>query len=220
MRPRRVFGSVLTAGRDHPGRVPVAVGTNYVADEVQWRNFFRDAQMFRAKAEARLGKVASYLEGDTTLRTRLLCQGFGRLVRYLLRPHMPQRDGEAQIILNLVADNDIRGQSNQALFCDTIVHDWAKNSRLIWDFNIVPIATASCKTEQEEPLLLLADYIAGAYHHADPRTLLGSPVVEPVDAAQAVVELRKAHHAPYEYERTFDRVYPLQYEGQRVVLRL
>lgn len=198
--------------------LPVVAGTNYVGDQPRWQEFFRDADTFCAADERRRGKEETYLKGHTTLRMRLLCQGFARLVRELLGQRLFRPVGEAQIALDFVADNDLTVLADQALFCETLI-DWAENSRLTWDFDIHPLVTASCRTEQEEPLLLLPDYIAGVYHHADPRTRLTRPVVDPVDALQAIVELRKAHRMLYEYERSFDAVYPLQYEGERIILR-
>jgi hypothetical protein len=47
--------------------------------------------------------------------------------------------------------------------------DWTKNSHLHLDLDVSTRATGRVETEQDEPLLLLPDYIAGVYHHADPR---------------------------------------------------
>ena len=199
-------------------RLPVTVRNIYAGTPEHWEAYFRDAREFRGAEEARLGEQAPYLEGDTTLRMHLLCRGFGQLVGGLLRARHPWGDGPATIEVELVADNDLRGTGDRKLFCESLV-DWARQSRLICDLGVVPRASARCESEAEEPLLLLPDYVAGLYHHADPRTHLVEPVVQPEEAVRAFAQLRERHGVLWEGTEEFAEVYPLAHDGDRVTRR-
>jgi hypothetical protein len=69
--------------------------------------------------------------------------------------------------LELVVDTDLHEAETREQFKSLL--DWTKNSHLHLDLDVSTRATGRVETEQDEPLLLLPDYIAGVYHHADPR---------------------------------------------------
>jgi hypothetical protein len=79
----------------------------------------------------------------------------------------PRGKRHATVDLELVVDTDCTkprlGNNSRALL------DWTKNSHLHLDLDVSLVSLGRVETEQDEPLLLLPDYIEGVYHHADPR---------------------------------------------------
>lgn len=136
--------------------------------------------------------------------------GFADLIARILGARHPWDDSGAEIEIELVADTDLRGEEDRKLFCQWLV-DWGKTSRLITELGVHPLVAARCQTEQEEPLLLLPDYIAGVYQHADPRTRLGMPVVTSEEASAAVHALRERLGSRlFENPEDFAEEYPLK----------
>jgi hypothetical protein len=121
-----------------------------------------------------------------------------------------------------VTDTDFRDQETEEQFRESVL-EWPLTTRLITSLGVHPdVRDARCETEQKEPLLLLADYVAGVYHHADPRTNLGDPVVSAEEASAAIHNLRRrleVGHLLFENPVDFHDEYPLEYRGGRTVRR-
>jgi hypothetical protein len=178
-----------------------------------WATWFEDARRFQAEAAPRVrGRRMPYLNGDTALRMLLFSRAFARIGGALLRTRRgPREQTPASVDLRLVVDEDIKDDPSRRFFEESIV-DWAKRSDLIEVFAIYPRATAHCRTEQEEPLLNLPDYVAGVFQHADPRALLGSPVVTHEVAATAVQEFSRSHRLLIVESEEFRDQYPLMHD--------
>jgi hypothetical protein len=181
-----------------------------------WTRFYRQAAEFRDRARADTGKRLWYLDGNEVMRMLLMGEGFSQLIGRLLRSRHPWGDREATLDLVLVVDTDIREAESRAQFSMTL-EQWAKESRLHRALGVSPSIVARVQTEQEEPLLLLADYLAGLYQHADPRSRLDFPVVTPEDASRAVSELRRCLGGRlYEMTDEFDFEYPLAFSDAEI----
>lgn len=96
-------------------RLPIAVRNYYIADPVLWDRFFQDARAFRREAETKLGKPLTYAEGDTTLRMHFLVREMAKLIRQLLGPAVFQENSPRGIVLDVVADNDLRGGGSASI---------------------------------------------------------------------------------------------------------
>jgi hypothetical protein len=119
----------------------------------------------------------------------------------------------------MIVDSDLHDNGARAHF-ERLIADWAPESRLVSELGVHPVATAKSQTEQEEPLLLLADYLAGAYQHADPRTTLTSPVVTPNVVMDVIARLRKRlRERLFEETEEFNERYPLVIHGGKVLPR-
>ncbi len=200
-------------------QLQVGVTQVHCGDPERWRGYYDQADRIVADATRRVGRRLPFLDGDTALRMFLFTQSSAAVMGRVLRARSPWGSGPVQIEFEIVVDTDLPTEEARAWY-ERFVADWPASSRLITEFNVHPIATARSQTEQEEPLLLFADYIAGVYQHADPRTTLADPVVSAEAASSAVARLR-ARHADRLHENLedFDGRYPIVMHGSRVLAR-
>jgi hypothetical protein len=141
------------------------------------------------------------------MRMMLLIKGFAGLSERLLAIRHPWNAKVASFRMDIVTDSDLKGEEAQALFRRAI-EDWPNHSRLFDELGVRQTVQARLATEETEPLLLLSDYVAGVYHHADPRTHLASPIATPLEASTAVEKLRarmlkRLHELPEDFDETF-----------------
>lgn len=200
----------------------VAVNQLHIGDLKKWTRYFEQGKEFVAEAGTHLKEVPPYLEPSMTLRMRLLGGGFAQLVGRLMRLRYREEVSAFSIELEIVVDTDFRDEETEEQFITSVV-EWAPTSRLVTELGVRPLVRqVRCKTEQAEPLLLLPDYIAGVYHHADPRTVLGQSVVTPSDASRAVHDLRRrlgAGRVLFENAEDFNEEYPLDHDEKGRVIR-
>jgi hypothetical protein len=94
---------------------------------------------------------------------------------------------------------------------------WVPRTRQI---GVEPIITIRFAREQEEPLLLLADYLAGGFHHSDPRAALGEPLAPPADVRTLFDGLRGRHGPLLTIDdKKFGELYPLKFDAAGHVVR-
>jgi len=199
-------------------RLPTAVAQCHRSTE-KWSRFYTQATKFRSKARMDLDKPLGYLDGNEVMRMYLMGQGFSQLVGRLLKDRHPWGDRRATLDLEVVIDTDMHEAETRQQFKEAL-QEWAVKSRLHEELEVEPSITCEVQTEQEEPLLLFPDYIAGIYQHADPRARLGHPVASPDDASRLVQELRlRLGSRLYENPEDFAQEYPLDHDGERVTRR-
>jgi hypothetical protein len=185
----------------------------------KWARFYTQAREFRNNAQMEIDKPLAYLNGDEVMRMYLMGQGFAQLVGRLLRARHPWRGRRATLDLELVVDTDMRAAETREQFKEAL-QEWTVTSHLHEELGVEPSITCGVQTEQEEPLLLFPDYIAGLYHHADPRAKLSGPVASPDNASRLIQELRIALGARLdEHAEDFTQEYPLDHDGRRVIRR-
>jgi|RhiMethySRZTD1v2_1073278.scaffolds.fasta_scaffold163919_2 hypothetical protein len=144
---------------------------------------------------------------------------FAELTGRLLRARRAYGDRRATIHIDLVVDSDLKKGESRDHFLWTL-QEWTRSTALPPILNLAPTARGRVASEQQEPLLLLPDYIAGVFQHADVRAEIGAPVVSPSEAKQAVDNLRHVL-SPHLYElaQDFAYQYPLEHRAGRVVQR-
>lgn len=195
-------------------RFPVVVSHVHRGEPANWIRFFDQAKAFMAEAEQHLGDRPAYLQADATLRMHLLGTAFAKLIGRILRARHPwNRDRPAILDLELILDTDIPSQEARDWYTKQLEDDWSQRSRIISELNVRPKVEARFAAEEDEPLLLLPDYLAGVYLHADPRARLGHPIVSPIDASAAVLEFRRRHEGYlFEDSEDFDAEFPLAHD--------
>ncbi|HEV8676835.1 MAG TPA: hypothetical protein VGX21_22595 [Methylomirabilota bacterium] len=204
-------------------RLQVGVLQIHCADPERWRSYYEQADRVAAEVTRRTGKPLPFLDGDTALRMFLFTQSSAGVVGRILRARAPWGSRAVQLELEMVVDTDLPTEDSRRWY-ERFVAEWPESSRessrLITELNVHPVATARFQTEEQEPLLLLADYIAGLYQHADPRTALMAPVVSADAASLAVAQLR-ARHADrlYENPEEFEGRYPMVLHDSHVLPR-
>lgn len=81
------------------------------------------------------------------------------------RPTLLDQNGYSILYLKVVCDSDIQGEENKKAFVECWER-WSNNSKLQNMLQIKPyIDSVKFKTEQDEPLILIPDYIAGAIQY-------------------------------------------------------
>lgn len=179
-----------------------------------WGQFYAQAKDVLEIAKRRLEGKAAFLAPDNVMRMLLLSKGFAGLSGRMLSARHPWGPRPATIRMEIVADSDLKGEEAENLFRRGL-EEWPSVSELSKVLNVEQTVRARVADDEAEPLLLLPDYVAGIYHHADPRTRLARAVADPQDAALAVNRLRermgvgqRLHEMPEE----FDETYPLDHD--------
>ena len=134
---------------------------------VEWEAYHQDGQRIYAKGVQKAQEAISFAKPINTLKLHLFgiaaADLFGYVAR-LNRNRLPRKDTAFQrVTVTGVFDSDIQGETNQAI---------AKN--VIEGVSELPMTETATRlrvtfktmiqTEQEEPLLLLADHLAGFHY--------------------------------------------------------
>lgn len=136
----------------------------------EWDQYWKTGQKLYDKGVKKAQEALSYAKPATTLKFHLygiaIGQVFGfHLVRYKdqLPKHLPQPQN---LSITAICDSDIQGASNVQVF-KRIFRELGElpNTKAIT--NIIPEFDVHLKTEQEEPLLVLPDYLAGYIYSID-----------------------------------------------------
>ena len=201
--------------------LPVLIRKVYRADA--WQRFWRDGDEFGKRLESIVGERTRYLASDAIMKTILFIGAFGALVGQLLAmrrvPEVARSDRRLGIELSLINDTDIEDPETRSLFA-SYVEDWPNVTGFMAEIGIEPRTTVHFAREQDEPLLLLPDYLAGAFHHADDRAGLSKPVARP-DDVRAVIEPFSRRHGRLllVQDGDFNEPYPLDLEKDIVSRR-
>jgi hypothetical protein len=215
------LSKVVKIMADH--RLAAAVQQVNIGEPAMWARYFADGKEFIAAAAPEITRDPAFVHPAMTLRMQFLASAFAMLSGRLLQARHHDDGPPATFMLEVVADTDFRDEDTEEQFTSG-VKEWDWRSRLGASIGAYPIIRdARCMTEQAEPLLLLPDYLAGVYQHADRRTVLGAPVVAPEEASHAADDLRRrlgVGRLLFEHPEDFDDVYPLMHDGRGgVVLR-
>jgi hypothetical protein len=188
-------------------------------DSERWTRFYEQAMTFKTEARDRTGRTLAYLDGDEVMRMFLFGTAFAELTGRLLRARHPWGDRHATINIDLVVDTDLKEGESRDHFLWTL-QEWTRSTALPPQLKLAPSVHGRVETEQQEPLLLLPDYIAGIFQHADSRARLDAPLVSPSKAGRAVENLRHML-SPHLYELAHDFVYqyPLEHRAGRLIQR-
>ena len=161
-------------------------------------------------------KLASFAKGKVGFAkpgTVMRYLAFGRcsaasVGTYLIakgRPTILDSNGYSILYLKVVCDSDIQGDENQKAFIECWKR-WFSNSKLRNSLQISPyIELVDFKTEQEEPLILIPDYIAGSIQFRSSSTAshesLTSEEIE--DFLTNLIELRLLFVDNFEFNEEF-----------------
>lgn len=163
----------------------------------QWTNFWKDAaDVHRAVASLERDSV-SFLKAATMIKIILFghssaaCLGHAVFTKSI--PDALRQRGMLDTCEDVIVDNEIQGKDNR----DALIEAWrATNSHQPWS-NALGLSrkakSLQLKSEQSEPLLLLADYVAGIVHasHSRANTLSKSRVSAKA-AASALARLQSS----------------------------
>jgi hypothetical protein len=210
----RLAGLSTVVGLIERHGLRVAVSQLHVADEAKWETYIGDGEAFRQMAVARAGKPLHYLQPELWLRAELLMRPSAHIMgRLLSARHQPEVEAY-RIDIEVVTDTDLRTQDTVEQFRVTVLR-WPEITRVRQILGLHPtVLDVRCETEQVEPLLMLPDYLAGVYQHADTRTRLAAPVVSGEEAVLAVEQVRRQLGEDLFVDTfDFDDMYPLGHDA-------
>jgi hypothetical protein len=165
------------------------VSITHVKGDEQWQAFWDEGQRQADSLKRVTGHPAIFSGGVLSIRTTLFAVSLARAVALVLRRRgwkgpapMDRKDWAA---FSVIFDTDISEPLTQAIFIETLERKLAAGP-FAMAANLDLEISACFKKEEDEPLLFLADYVAGAFNHAHPATVLGLPVA-PVEEVRAAV---------------------------------
>ena len=164
-----------------------------------------------------MGERTRYLGSDAIIKTILLMGTFGAMTGLLLAmkrvSEAARPDRRIGVEFTLINDTDIEDAETRKLFA-AYVEEWPNVTGFMAELGIEPRVVVRFEREQDEPLLLLPDYLAGAFYHADERANLSKPVAAP-DEVRAIIEpfCRRQGRLLVVQDGDFKDAYPLEFEG-------
>lgn len=178
-----------------------------------WQAFWDEGQRQAEGLKRVTGQPAHFAGGNLAIRATLFAVSFARAVSLVLSrrgwkaPAPPNR--KDTVTFSAIFDTDISDPLTQALFIETLQHSLSAGKFATFA-NLELNISACFKTEQEEPLLMLADYMAGAFNHAHPAAMLGLPVAPVEEVRKAVQAFTEARGANLRVvDRPFNDIHPL-----------
>jgi hypothetical protein len=183
-----------------------------------WQRYWDESTSFAAKLRDVTDASTAFAGPVASNRLNLFARAFARNFQQVLKlrgwknPAPPDHPDSVEI--SAIFDADIQDREAQRVL-ETTLRDWPKNSRFGRMANLQMALAGTFRTEQEEPLILLADYLAGLFHHAHPAVRLGKPVI-PVDEARRLAAQLKQDLGQrlVEDDESFDTAYPLFFEEE------
>ena len=131
--------------------------------------YFSEGRRLYEIAVRRTQRAVPFAKPMATFKLHQFGITCGDLVGFFARRNRHRLPGKAQPIqpfnVTAVFDSDIQGHANQQVCKDVFDRAMPEIKRTPRHLRISPPIRAEIKTEQEEPLLLLADYLAG-YHYS------------------------------------------------------
>jgi hypothetical protein len=147
--------------------------------EAQWQAFWDEGQRQSAKLKEVTKDPAHFASGNSASRLLLFAIVFAHTFGHVLlrrgwkTPAQPDRRDAATF--SAIFDTDISDPETRAILTETLRRNTTKGTFATFA-NLDMDIDACFKTEQDEPLLLLADYVAGVFHHAHRDAVIGKPV--------------------------------------------
>jgi len=197
-------------------KLHVSIAQVHCSDPATWQGYFAQGRDFVKGASIHLPddplRSADWVP-TAILKTYLLADGFARLTGWIVGERHPWGSGRVEVDLHFITDNDFSDIVTAKTFAERVATTARNAPSILADRGVVPVVKSFCLTEQVEPLLLLPDYLAGVYHHGEPRARLASPVVPADTARAAVAEFRMRHRKIRVDEDEFDGAYPLGWDA-------
>jgi len=151
------------------GTTLAAVALTLFKDTTAWADFWSRSKQYRGRlaqtAHDRTG--AAFTKAANVLKYMLFgdCSAalLGETVKRVGKPTLLGADRLSAVQLQIVCDTDIQGEENISVFQYLWKH-LEGNQPLINELGLSEhVSSVAFATEQEEPLLLLADHLAGAF---------------------------------------------------------
>lgn len=178
----------------------------------RWRDFWKDGKSHHQSTAQRAenARETAFLKPGTTIKYFLFgeCSArlAGELVRSIGRPSIKNSEGLSIVQLNVVCDSDIQGTENIRILKE-LFENSTNNQPRIRSLGIrLQVTNVRLQTEQEEPILNLADHLAGATH-----TIM-NPVTPPAAIKGADLGKISDAYGSLSNVTTIDKEFDLQHQ--------
>jgi hypothetical protein len=152
-----------------------------------WDRFWSDGERFHGFMASAEKSTVGFVKPSNIIRYAAFRDGSAHCLGYCVQRHGLPRimapNGLSPLELHVVCDMDIQGQEN----IDTFRYMWSeyeKHCKIKQVFRVEHKIKADLKTEQDEPLLLSPDFVAGCF-----QWYLGKPEVAlPINLDESCAE--------------------------------
>jgi hypothetical protein len=135
----------------------------------EWDRYFAEGRRLYEQSVRITQRAVPFAKPMATFKLHQFGITCGDLIGFFARRNrhrLPSREEPIQPFeITAVFDSDIQGQANQQVCKDVFARAVPEMKRTPKHLRISPRLKVEIKTEQEEPLLFLADYLAG-YHYS------------------------------------------------------
>lgn len=135
-----------------------------------WKRFWESAKVLQAAIARQDRSSAGFIKPSNVIRFSVLDESFaialGHVVKIAHRPGIVDYHSREVIERTIVCDSDIQGDENVSVFKDFWARSDEHHPRMEEAGFRLVTREVTVTTEQQEPLLLLADFAAGIAHSA------------------------------------------------------
>lgn len=172
-----------------------------------WDNEEQQYQYLSSRTKPKLGFAKSANVLKNWAFGECFATGLGRYLKSQSRPIVLDTNGFSALHLRIVCDTDIQGQENLQVFEKNWKH-WCNVTKLTTLLEIKPyIDGVKFKTEQEETLLILPDYLSGYIHYSSDPERISLPTnltQQDVDNFRKTMLMSNLFHlSEYSFNETF-----------------
>lgn len=142
--------------------------TGYVAlirkTQPKWNKYWNHGERLYQTGVLKAQEAIPYARPSMTLKFHLYSLSIANLWAFHIQPYkeklLAHKGAPFKLKINAICDTDIQGEQSQRIFKE--IHENLgdlPNTRK--QLNLIPSVNVSLRTEEEEPLLLLPDFVAG-----------------------------------------------------------
>lgn len=193
----------------------IAAGS-FDKQDARWSDFWRDSREIHAKTAPLAGGPIAFLKAGTLIKMILLGQAHTLAVAHSVKegtlPRITDRRGRLNISEFVIFDDEIQGEENR----DALFGAWRSMNENQPKLNSLGIfhetTSLELTSEQSEPLLLFADYVAGIIHAVNSRadTISRSAVSREatVRAHECIRANKKFHEFEVHFPASYYEIFP------------
>ena len=188
----------------------------------KWDEYLKEGEKLYQTGVTKAQEAVPYAKPLETLRQDLYARAIGRLtglhLRHYKKPLLSSRVVEPFTIqINVICDSDFQGRNKEVF--QQIIENMRNLPQTREAFNILPTFDVDIKAEEDEPLLLLPDFLAGyeyskvTYGEGTENTwhelLMAIKPIYSQWSGHSLVSDQKPYELDYPIsQNTFDRVMP------------
>ena len=183
-----------------------------VKSKPEWDTFWTNGKDQYNNLANKLKTKIGFAKSGNVIRNLSIAKcsmiGLGALINSKDKPTILDQNGYVILNLKIICDTDIQGGENQEVF-KTSWARWCKNTKVQTALNIKPyLESIDFMTEQDDPLILLPDYLAGCIHCKASGGITNLPDNLKYTEIKEFVKLIESSNRMFIESFQFDEIYP------------